>query len=177
MQSVLLIPVPAAEPVVSRHRQELDLAARDGIGAHVTVLYPFVEVEAITPEHDSLVDEVLQEFEPFTFTLDSVGWFGDAVVYLRPRDPAAFHAITNAIVEAFPEHPPYEGAFDEIVPHLTIGDSGTADRLRQAAADVEQHLPIEARATKVQWLYGDIGSQWKVRRTISLSGRQSMPLL
>jgi hypothetical protein len=41
-ETALLLPVPAAEPAVSRHRARLDEAARDGVPAHITVLYPFM---------------------------------------------------------------------------------------------------------------------------------------
>ncbi|HEY5398126.1 MAG TPA: hypothetical protein VIL16_22320 [Trebonia sp.] len=42
MQSALLVLVPAAEPVVGPHRARLDSSARDGVPAHLTVLYPFL---------------------------------------------------------------------------------------------------------------------------------------
>src|ERR1700761_7063123 len=41
-QSALLIRVPAAEPAVGAHRARLDASARDGVPAHLTVLYPFL---------------------------------------------------------------------------------------------------------------------------------------
>ena len=41
-QSALLILVPAAEPAVGEHRARLDASARDGVPAHLTVLYPFL---------------------------------------------------------------------------------------------------------------------------------------
>ncbi len=47
-QSAVLVPVPEAERVVSRHRIRLDPAAELGVPAHVTVLYPFVAPPAIT---------------------------------------------------------------------------------------------------------------------------------
>src|SRR5580658_9294142 len=39
-ESALLVLVPAAEPAVGQHRARLDGAARDGVPAHITVLYP-----------------------------------------------------------------------------------------------------------------------------------------
>ena len=41
-ETALLVPVPAAEPSVGKHRARLDEAARDGVPAHITVLYPFL---------------------------------------------------------------------------------------------------------------------------------------
>ena len=50
-QSALLVPVPAAEPAVAEHRARLDGSARDGVPAHLTVLYPFLP--------PALVDDVV----------------------------------------------------------------------------------------------------------------------
>jgi hypothetical protein len=41
-ETALLLPVLAAEPAVGQQRARLDEAARDGVPAHITVLYPFL---------------------------------------------------------------------------------------------------------------------------------------
>ena len=48
--SAVLVQVPEAERVVSRHRARLDAAATAGVPAHVTVLFPFVPPAAIMAE-------------------------------------------------------------------------------------------------------------------------------
>ena len=48
--SAVLVQVPEAERVVSRHRARLDAAATAGVPAHVMVLFPFVPSAAITAE-------------------------------------------------------------------------------------------------------------------------------
>lgn len=50
MESALLVLVPEADPVVGEHRALLDLSARDGVPAHLTVLYPFLPPQRIGPE-------------------------------------------------------------------------------------------------------------------------------
>jgi hypothetical protein len=54
---------------------------------------------------------------------------------------------------AFPGYLPYRGAYDDVVPHLTVGDrpAGGVRDLRAAEADVLRWLPINARITCV-WL-------------------------
>lgn len=47
------------------------------------------------------------EFAAFEFALDRVGWFGEVVVWLGPRDPTPFTALTNLVFTAFPSCPPY----------------------------------------------------------------------
>ena len=40
--SAVIVPVPEAEPVVGEFRASMDTAARWGVPAHVTVIYPFL---------------------------------------------------------------------------------------------------------------------------------------
>src|SRR5437660_989822 len=48
-ESALLIPVPEAEPLVGQWRLEHDPSARAGVPPHVTLLYPFLPPDDITP--------------------------------------------------------------------------------------------------------------------------------
>ena len=45
------------------------------------------------------------------------------MVYLAPEPAAPFVALTEAVGAEFPGFPPYGGAFDEVVPHLTISEA------------------------------------------------------
>src|ERR1700760_274772 len=106
-QSALLLPVPAAEPAVGRHRARLDASARDGVPAHLTVLYPFLPPALIDDAVRASLRRLFAGFPAFAFTLDRVCWFGQDVVWLAPRDPAPFQALLTATWAAFPACPPY----------------------------------------------------------------------
>jgi hypothetical protein len=79
------------------------------------------------------------------------GWFSQRVLYLAPTPAAPFEELTSAVSASFPEYPPYGGAFDDVVPHLTIGEGAPRWRLRRAERQVVARLPIRASATEV-WL-------------------------
>jgi hypothetical protein len=153
-ESALLVPVPAAEAAVGRHRARLDRSAREGVPAHITVLYPFLPLAEVTDEVVESVRALMAGIEAFDFTLDRVSWFGGDVVWLGPRDPAPFRSLADKAFAAFPSCPPYGGQYDDVVPHLTVGDLGGEDALRQAAAEVSGHLPIATRATEVILMTG-----------------------
>jgi hypothetical protein len=153
-ETALLLPVPAAEPAVSRYRARLDEAARDGVPAHVTVLYPFLSPAAVTSCLLASLGRLFAGFAAFGFTLDRVGWFGEEVVWLGPRDPAPFSALTSAAFTAFPCCPPYGGLHAEVIPHLTIGHARGPQALRAAAESVGPCLPIEAVASEVILMAG-----------------------
>jgi hypothetical protein len=157
-ETALLLPVPAAEPAVSRHRARLDEAARDGVPAHVTVLYPFLPPAGISEPLLASLGRLFAGFAAFGFTLDRVGWFGEEVVWLGPRDPAPFSALTSAVFTAFPCCPPYGGqraaAVSAPIPHLTFGKMGGLQALGAAAESVRPSLPIEATAAEVILMAG-----------------------
>ena len=153
-ETALLLPVPAAEPAVGRHRARLDEAARDGVPAHLTVLYPFLPSAGISEPLLASLGRLFAGFAAFEFTLDRVGWFGEEVVWLGPRDPAPFSALTSAAFAAFPSCPPYGGQHAQVIPHLTIGHVGGRQALGAAAEWVRPSLPIEATAAEVILMAG-----------------------
>lgn len=153
-ETALLLPVPAAEPAVSRHRARLDEAARDGVPAHITVLYPFLPPAEIDEPLLASLGRLFAGLAAFEFTLDRVNWFGRELVWLGPRDPAPFSALISAAFSAFPSCPPYGGQHAEVVPHLTIGHTGGEQALGAAAESVRPWLPIEAVAAEVILMAG-----------------------
>jgi len=153
LQSALLLPVPAAEAAVAPHRARLDLSARDGVPAHITVLYPFLPPAEIGPDVLAALARLFAGVPRFSFVLDRVRWFGQSVVWLGPSDEAPFRAMTERAVEAYPGCAPYGGVYQDVVPHLTVGqEAGQEDgqtELQAAAEAVRPLLPIAAEATEV----------------------------
>jgi len=152
-QSAVLVPVPEAERVVSRHRARLDAAAALGVPAHVTVLFPFVPPSEITAGPLESLAAAVGSVGAFDCEFGGTAWFGSDVLWLAPRPDEPFRTLTRVVTAAFPGYRPYGGAFDDAVPHLTVGDrpSGGAADLRAAEADVLPLLPVAAHVSRV-WL-------------------------
>jgi 2'-5' RNA ligase len=150
--SCLIIEVPAAEPVVRPHRERLDASARLGIPAHITVLAPFMTRETADATALAELKRLLAETSRFRFRLDRTSWFGDDVLWLAPHDDHPFRALTQRIFQAFPAFPPFEGRFDDVVPHLTIGHGRPLNDLRTAENSVQARLPIDGHADAVTWI-------------------------
>lgn len=146
-QTAVIIPVGPAEAAVAGHRRRLDVAASWGVPAHVTVLYPFVPPADVDDNVINRLAAVFAAAPPFDCTFAKCGWFGEDVLWLAPDRDHEFRDLTNGVVEEFPGYTPYGGEFDDVIPHLTVGESrrGTADELRAAEADVSLKLPITAR--------------------------------
>jgi 2'-5' RNA ligase len=142
------------------------------VPAHLTVLFPFVAPERLDDEVRAMVTAALAEFDEFDFVLDRVDWFGGDVVWLGPTPAAPFSRLTERIVKEWPEHPPYGGVFDEVVPHLTIGDGADLGEMRRAADDVKRHLPIRGRAREVHLIIGsDRAGSWTTSEAFALRPR------
>jgi hypothetical protein len=129
-------------------------AGAPGLPAHVTILFPFADFADV--DLDGLRD-LIGRFPAFDFTLDRIESFEDGTRWLRPTPSAPFVDLTAAVEQRWPHHPPYEGAYDEVIPHLTI-----------TVNDVP--LPIAARAREVLVLEeSEPGGSWATRLAIPLA--------
>ena len=155
--------VPEAEPLVAAHRLVHDPMAARGVPAHVTVLHPFrAVVDASTADE---VETITAAIDAFDATFGVVARFPGEVVYLCPEPLDRFKEMTRAFVDAFPDCPPYGGAFPDPHPHLTVGsgvDGATADSLGSVLAP---GLPISTRVDRLTLLVEDEQGQWTVDRS------------
>jgi 2'-5' RNA ligase len=131
---------------------------------HVTVLYPFVGVrQADEPLHARL-QEIFAPVPAFDVEFAAVRRFPDAL-YLAPEPAERFRSLTALAVAEWPDHPPYEGRFAEVVPHLTLAEGAEPAGL---AERVEALLPLHGRAASVELLTpSDAG--WVVALSVPLS--------
>lgn len=169
-QSALGVLVPEAEALVKPFRERYDPSAAEGVPAHITILVPFKPPVTITADVLETLRQLFAGFRSFTFALTEPRRFPD-VLYLAPVPEAPFQALTEAVVERFPETPPYGGVFDHIVPHLTVAhalDREELDRIAQAFAQaVTGKLPVSATVTEVGLLDNTDG-HWQVRANFPL---------
>jgi hypothetical protein len=95
-------------------------------------------------------------------------------LYLAPSPAEPFKALTHAVVERYPDYPPYGGAFPEVIPHLTIADVDEAAQLDDIERDfMQQHgaqLPVKAKANEVLLIENSSG-RWKVRQAYELADK------
>jgi hypothetical protein len=173
-ESALIVAVPEAEPLVGSWRLRLDRSAPWGVPAHVTLLYPFVAPEEIGAAVLERLRVLFASVEPFAFSLLEARRFDDTVLYLAPVPDAAFRRLTDLLVDAFPDCPPYGGAYDEVIPHLTVAEEAPPGDLAEAEAAMRAGLPLAAVATNATLMVGRQEDQsWSVIARFGFGGQPS----
>ncbi|MFE3637766.1 2'-5' RNA ligase family protein [Streptomyces sp. NPDC059168] len=165
-QSGLIVRVPEAEPLVRAWRDRFDPSAGAGVPAHVTVLFPFLDTSLIDEGVCAAVGEVLGRHQSFEARFDHCGRF-PGVLYVATESETGFRRLTEAIVERWPENPPFGGQFDDVVPHLTIAQGQSEAVLEKAEADLLTGLPFVAQVSSVDLLVHD-GTRWRQRASFPL---------
>ncbi|HSV50504.1 MAG TPA: 2'-5' RNA ligase family protein [Burkholderiaceae bacterium] len=161
-KSAFVVKVPQAELLVGDLRHRFDATAILGVPAHITVLFPFMDPESITPAIVENVQQAFHRMVAFPFALKTVGRF-PTTAYLVPEPSAPFVAMTEALVAAFPSFKPYEGEHLGVIPHLTVAH-GNASEADSAEAELGIRLgsfgPVVAECASVVLLENSSG-RWK----------------
>ncbi|HET7736499.1 MAG TPA: 2'-5' RNA ligase family protein [Nocardioidaceae bacterium] len=157
--TVLAVPVPALESEVRERTAFYDptFVSSDPrfVHAHITLLAPWVSRP--TDADLATVAAIARGTRPFDVVLSEVAEFPDGVIHLVPEPQDPLRRLTARISAAFPETPPYQGVYDEVVPHLTL------DRRSQEVTPAVVHrrvahlLPAAVPVTRIdlQWWAND----------------------
>jgi len=167
-ETVLMVVVPEAEPLVAPFRMRFDPSAALGAPAHITALYPFLPPDRIDAEVEARLERCCAAQAPIDFSLWEIRRFApDHVLYLAPDPDEPFLRLTQTIWRLFPETPPYAGRHKEIIPHLSIAWVQTVDELQNIETEFRAaavaHLPMTARATALA-LFDNVSGRWEQRR-------------
>jgi 2'-5' RNA ligase len=157
-RTALIVVIPEAEPAVGALRLEHDWSAPLGVPAHVTTIFPFADSADVD---EQAIAEVAASFPAFDFELDRVGRFEGGPVWLHPEPSEPFVELTAAVWRRFPDYPPYEGAHDVVVPHLTVS---------YEPIEFQVELPIRASAHEVTLMEEAVDGRWSVRCVFPLQG-------
>ncbi|WP_051450600.1 2'-5' RNA ligase family protein [Actinospica robiniae] len=162
--TALLVGLPEIGPHIENW---FERGPHDGIGAHVTVLVPFLPADQIDEAVIESLAGLFRGFEAFDVRFAQTGRF-PTVLYLKPEPERTFRAMTDAVYRAWPHYPPYQGKYEDSTPHLTVLiDAEGDDEYDEAQAAVEASLPLEARAVAVDLLVFD-GDRWSLLHRLPL---------
>jgi len=149
--TVLVVPVPELETFVRERTSHYDTSFLSAdpafVHAHVTALGPFLD--NASEAELALVDEIARRTPAFDFTLDRMGELDHGILSLLPDPDEPFRELTRALVAAFPQCPPYGGAFPEPVPHLTLDRRADGIDLESVRVALGDAVPARCRADRL----------------------------
>jgi 2'-5' RNA ligase len=170
-RSAIVVPIELPDALDAIRREHVE-NANLGVPAHVTLLFPFVPPKAIDQATLARVAAVVSLEPAFGVEFREVrrwmsGGTGDSLVWLPPEPPAPFVALTEALSAAFPEHPPYGGAHDEVVPHLTLATDDPA-RFDSIEAQARPLMGFRRSVRAASLLVEGPDGRWSTRHRFSL---------
>lgn len=163
-RTLLALMVPEAEPVVGSFREQYDPAAKRDLGAHITLIYPFLESDWLSPATLTRLRDVVADQPAPMFRLAQVSTF-PSVVWLAPEPSRHIVSLAAALETAFPDCPKGGGAFPEYVPHLTAARSvrdGEKESIgNELKARLADYGPVYCWCEQVTFLVSE-KRRWKV---------------
>ena len=163
--SALLIPLPDLDGELAPW---LARTASDGIGAHITVLVPFLREAELTGEVLAALRDIFAGFEAFDLAFTKTARFPE-VLYLVPEPDRPVREMTSAVCARWPQCPPYGGGIDDPVPHTTVVYARPEAEYAAAQRALEPRLPLLTRAAAVELRVFD-GGHWNLRERFAFSG-------
>lgn len=129
MAAFLAVLTPEADAVVGHLRERWDPAVQRGLGAHITLRYPFLPLKALSTRDQEKLADAVASVPSFHYTLARVSHF-PSTVFLDPEPASPFAALRTAVDQAFEQRLP-EDLFPRYAPHLSV-----ARHVRGARAEV-----------------------------------------
>jgi 2'-5' RNA ligase len=146
----LVVPFEGLASVVDDLRERTcESKPSHGMPPHVTLLVP-------APADIEKIAEVLFAFAAFEVVFAQVDRF-PGTLWLAPEPAQPFARMIEALVQRFPEYPPYGGSFLKIVPHLTVAQA----EFDEAVSTLEPWLPLSTRAERAVLLERAQAQHWR----------------
>lgn len=139
--------------------------------AHVTLLTPFVPPGEWNADHAARLAAALAETAPFDARFRRTGRFGKTTVYLVPEPSRVFERLATSVAAAFPEYPPYGGAFSAVLPHLTLAHGVPESTLDAVESAVDGRVDFQVHVRDVVLYSRDPSGRWLEGPRVALPTR------
>jgi 2'-5' RNA ligase len=137
--------------------------------AEITLLFPFVPMDELGAACLRL-RAIGRKIAPFEITMRGFGQF-PKTTFMAPADPAPILTVFHRIFAAFPDYPPYGGAFgDDLHPHMTVAQFDDEDA--QQHAEFPDYGSISFTVDRLHVVHGPdtLDHPWLTFDVIPLTG-------
>lgn len=141
-------------------RDASDQMAARGVPPHVTVLFPFMAVDALTSVVQSALARLAQQERPFVTSFARVDR-PEQTVWLVPTDQKPFLRLTASVTALWPEYLPYEGVHDELITHLTLVETADAHARGEAWVSASRAVPFSVSVRELTVIVEGLSGMWR----------------
>ncbi|MGH3845329.1 MAG: 2'-5' RNA ligase family protein [Pseudonocardiaceae bacterium] len=159
-QTGLVIPVPAADPLLTLVETRHPGTVRQGVPAHVSLLYPFIDAAELDEQVSRALSELFIEQAPMLVEFVECYRRGGFVA-LRPAPIVELTELTRKAHDRWPDVVPYEGVYGDVEPHVTVATRASEETAMTIEQEVTEQLPISAELREA-WLVAFEG-RWALR--------------
>lgn len=172
-ETALLLPLRNAD--IEWCRDAYDPVAHMGVPWHVTVIIPFLKPTGLSKTKLTKMRDIAASHTETGLIFDEFGRFPDNL-HLLPKKNSTLWSLTNALCDAFPETPPYEGQFEALHLHATVA-AGSDEHLHQAHAKLFATRPFTAQLDCIA-VYQRVASEWSelLRFPLGITQSSSMSI-
>jgi 2'-5' RNA ligase len=167
MDTALILPVPQldTEPVQAL-RARYSPSGAAGLGAHLTLVVPFLPADGIALD---VLHELFDATPRFRLRFAEVRTF-HRVLWLAPEPAAPVRALIQAVAVRWPETPPYGGevAVEDVVPHLTLASRDHDEARTAVNVALAGLLPIEVTIDEAWLVEEGRDGRWHCRESFPL---------
>ena len=144
-------------------RRRWDTAAQAAARPHVTVVYPFLPCPYLGPSVRATLADLAGSVAPSEVVFARMRRW-PRLVWIEPEPAAWFARLTSALVERWPDHPPYGGLHEALIPHLTVVESDDDSVPFDEVEDITARaLPFTTRAERMELWCQDPAGRWRLR--------------
>jgi 2'-5' RNA ligase len=162
---------PELGPLVDRWRLPTVPIASRGVPPHISLLYPWRSAPLAHSDLEAAT-EAIRGIPPFEMVLRKLDRF-PGVLFLLPEPDDTLRALIKRLIVAFPDTPPYGGAFVDPVPHVTLAKASSEDELDRLEQEVIEalapELPLVIVVREIALDEEGPSGRWVTRCTVPLS--------
>ncbi len=148
-------------PALERVRRRSVGDAKDGLPAHLTMLYPFVEPARLGPAVRRRLASVATATQPFEYQLVGAATWPDTI-YVEVDPAERFVALQRRLGAAFPDFPIYgpDPGF-VFVPHITVAEGPPITDPVTLEDPAWRALPRSGRAAYLEVITRPSDAPWR----------------
>lgn len=163
----LVIPVPAADEALAWVSGWYPEAVRDGVPAHLSLLYPFLAAGDLDAGVLTALREVFDHQPPMRVVLSRCRRRG-GFVYLVPEPVAPLRDLIGALRSDWPAPVAHRGLGEEVEPHVTVA-MGVAERTAAVIQrEASESLPLTVELSEA-WLVV-LRGRWRLHGRFAFGG-------